>query len=302
MTANKIRYAPVTLFVYNRPWHAERTIQALVKNDLAESSDLIIFSDGPKNNSDAEAVDRVRSYLGTISGFHSVRVVERERNLGLAKSIISGVTDMVNEYGRIIVMEDDLVCSRYFLKYMNDALELYEKENRVISIHGYIYPVKERLPETFFIKGADCWGWATWKRGWDLFEHDGNKLLSEVRQRGLEREFDFNGSHDFIKMLEGKCAGKNDSWAVLWYASAFLKEKLTLWPRKSIIQNIGNDSSGTNVGNTNIYHVVLADEPITVNSIPIEENVYAKKQIEHFFRITKMSFAKRIIRKAKQFF
>lgn len=295
-------YAPIALFTYDRPEHTKLTVEALLENKLAADSELFIFSDEPKNEKSNEGVGRVRDYIHTIKGFKNVEITERESNYGLAKSITDGVTSVCNIYGRVIVLEDDLVTSRYFLRYMNEALEAYQNEEAVISIHGYMFPVKGSFPETYFLKGVDCWGWATWKRGWDLFEHDGNKLLSELRQRGLGREFDFNGSHDYIKMLEGKCAGKNDSWAVLWYASAFLKEKLTLWPGKSLIQNIGNDSSGTNVGNTNIYHVVLADEPITVNSIPIEENVYAKKQIEHFFRITKMSFAKRIIRKAKQFF
>ena len=165
--------APIVLFAYNRLEHLKKTINALQKNILALDSELYIFSDGAKNEETLQQINKVREYIKTITGFKSITIIERKENLGLANSIISGVTEIVNKYGKIIVLEDDMVTSRHFLKYMNDALDYYENENRVIGIHGYIYPVKKELPNTFFIKGADCWGWATWKRGWDLFEHDG---------------------------------------------------------------------------------------------------------------------------------
>ena len=177
--------APIALFVYNRLEHLEKTINALQNNILALDSELYIFSDGAKDEKSSEQVNKIRKYIKTISEFKKIIVIEREKNLGLANSIISGVTEVINKYGKIIVLEDDMVTSRYFLKYMNEALEYYENEDRVISIHGYIYPVKKELPNTFFMKGADCWGWATWKRGWDLFEHDGKKLLQELEMNYL---------------------------------------------------------------------------------------------------------------------
>ena len=184
--------APIALIVYNRLTNTKETVNALSKNMLAKESDLTIFSDGPKADKDIEKVNEVRNYLKTITGFKSITIIESAVNKGLAASIISGVTEIVNKYTRIIVLEDDLVTSPYFLTYMNDALEMYENEEKVASIHGFIYPVKKELPETFFIKGADCWGWATWKRAWDLFESDGLKLLNELKNRKLTKEFNFN--------------------------------------------------------------------------------------------------------------
>ena len=152
-------------------------------------------------------------YIKNINGFKRVTIIEREKNWGLANSIIDGVTKIVNEYGKIIVLEDDLVTSPYFLKFMNEALEIYNDEPNVASIHGYIYPIVN-LPETFFIKGADCWGWATWKEKWSIFEADGKKLLDELQNRKLQNEADFNGSYGFTQMLKDQIDGKNNSWAV----------------------------------------------------------------------------------------
>jgi GT2 family glycosyltransferase len=153
--------APIALFVYRRPDHTRRCLEALRANELASATHLHIFSDGPRNASAAEGVAKVRELLKDIPGFASVSVTERQTNLGLAESIISGVSDIVNRLGRVIVLEDDLVTSPYFLRFMNDALDFWDGSEEVASIHGYFYPVKEPMPETFFLKGADCWGWAT---------------------------------------------------------------------------------------------------------------------------------------------
>src|SRR5262249_35869456 len=154
----------------------------------------------------------------------------RERNFGLAQSIVQGVSGTVAQHGRIIVLEDDMVTSPHFLTYMNQALDKYADEARVVSIHGYVYPVEQPLPETFFLPGADCWGWATWKRGWSCFNPDGQFLLNELKRQKLIRDFDFNGAFPYSEMLQAQIKGANDSWAVRWYASALLAGKLTLYP------------------------------------------------------------------------
>ncbi len=286
--------APIVLFVYNRLEHTSRTVFALQKNILASESDLIIFSDAAKNEMGMDKVKEVRNYLKTISGFKSVRIVERPENFGLAKSIITGVTEIINQYGKIIVLEDDMVTSKYFLQYVNNALNLYEKEDQVISIHSYIYPVKVKLPETYFLKGADCWGWATWKRGWDLFEGDGQKLLNELKKRKLTKEFDFNSSYPYTKMLKDQIAGHNNSWAIRWYASAFLKNKLTLYPRESLIYNSGFDGSGTHCkieSNSNKTDQV-ENIKIELKKIEIKENIDAKLAVIYYFKKQKNLFAK----------
>ncbi len=281
--------APIVLFVYNRPWHVPQIVEALQKNELAESSELFIFSDGPRSEKDRKKVSEVREYCKTISGFKSVTLIEREQNLGLANSIITGVTDIINRYGRIIVLEDDMVTSPYFLKFMNEALEFYADEEKVSSIHGYIYPVKAQLPETFFLRGADCWGWATWKRGWNLFETDGSKLLYELKENNLLRKFDLNGTYPYARMLKDQTKGKNHSWAIRWHASLFLKEKLTLYPGMSLIHNTGNDESGTHCSATDIFNTAIAKRPIRIEHIPIIENESALKIFEDYFKTNKFS-------------
>lgn len=276
--------APIALFTYNRLLHTRQTVDALRKNELSPESELIIFSDGPGAESDVEKVRSVRSYLATVGGFRRVTVIDRGQNLGLAQSIITGVTEVVNQFGRIIVLEDDLVTSPHFLKFMNEALALYEDEDRVISIHGYVYPVAGRLPETFFLKGADCWGWATWKRGWDLFEPDGRKLLEELTSRGLKRRFDLDGTYGYSGMLKDQIAGRNQSWAIRWYASAFLKGKLTLYPGKTLVSHAGADGTGTHCGQGEGVEDEISVEPVAVASIPIEEDGPAREEIKKYFR------------------
>ncbi len=279
-----MRPSTIILFTYKRLMHVKETVRSLQRNDLARESELIIVSDGPKSKKDMESIYPVREYIRTVSGFKNVSVVEREYNLGLAQSIISGVTEFVKRHGRVIVLEDDMISSPHFLRYMNEGLDYYDNEDRVISIHGYSFPVQGRLPETFFLRGAECWGWATWKRGWDLFESDGKMLLEEILRRDLGKEFDFNGAYPYVKMLKDQTKGKNDSWAIRWSASAFLKGKLTLHPGRSLIRNIGTDESGTHCGKTDRYDVEVSEEPVNVSGIPVEENRLARQEIERYLR------------------
>jgi hypothetical protein len=289
--------APIVLFVYNRPLHTRQTVQALQQNELAADSDLFIYSDAAKSPAGAQAVNEVRCYLKCISGFNSVTIVEREANLGLAGSIIRGVSETLRNYGRVIVLEDDLVTSPHFLSFMNRALDLYQESEQVISVHGYVYPISAELPETFFIKGADCWGWATWSRGWQLFDPDGSSLLSQLKARRLTRRFDFNGSHGYTRMLQDQIAGRNDSWAVRWYASALLHDKLTLYPGRSLVQNIGNDNSGTNCGETGVYDIDLACEPVALAKGALVENESALRHFERYFRACRLPLFKRLLRR-----
>lgn len=278
--------APIALFVYNRPDHTRKTIEALSKNELASESKLIIFSDGPKDDREALLVKQVREYIDSVRGFESVRMIKRESNKGLANSIISGVTSTLSDYDRVIVLEDDMVTSPQFLKYMNNSLDLYENDEAVISIHGYIYPVKKSLPDYFFLKGADCWGWATWRRGWKIFNPDGKSLYEKLKRKGLLNEFDFEGAYPYTKMLLNQIAGKNNSWAIRWYASAFINEKLTLYPGKSYVQNIGNDASGTHSRATNQFEIDKLNIKVPSSRINIKEDLYARRVIIAYFQST----------------
>jgi hypothetical protein len=291
--------SPIALFVYNRLDHTRRTVDSLKQNLLAQASDLIIFSDAHKLGAQSDNVAEVREYIHQVSGFKSVTVVERDVNFGLAKSIIDGVTKVVNEHGRIIVLEDDMVTSPHFLTYMNEALDKYADDDRVISIHGYVYPIKETLPEAFFLPGADCWGWATWQRGWKLFNPDGQYLLDELRSKKLISDFDYNGVYAYSKMLEGQIACTNDSWAVRWYASAFLAGKLTLYPGRSLVRNIGNDNSGTHCGDTEGFDSEVSATSINLCAIEVKPSKEGRHLFEQYFSKGNMGIIPRIVRKLK---
>lgn len=281
-----MKYAPITLFVYNRPWHTRQTVEALKRNSLACESDLYIYSDGPRRLEQSDSVVEVRKYISDIKGFKSVTVVTRSENRGLAGSIVSGVTEIINNFGRIIVLEDDLVTSPHFLTFMNDALDYYRDDERVVNIHGYMYPVGGTLPETYFLKDTGSWGWATWKRGWDLFEPDGAKLLKELKKRKMTRDFDMDGAYPFTRILKDQIEGINDSWAIRWQASAFLNNRLTLFPGRSLVNNIGHDSSGVHCASSVLFESRIATEPVIISSIPVEESSEALELLKAFFRAT----------------
>ena len=293
-------YAPIALFVYNRPGHAQRAVASLRKNSEAATSDLFVFSDAAKGAADLEGVEHTRAWVRGLSGFASVTVVERQVNLGLAGSIVDGVTRLCLDFGRAIVLEDDLVLSPFFLRYMNDGLARYSKMPQIASIHGYTYPVDSRLPETFFLRGADCWGWATWARAWQAFEPDAASLLTQLRERGLAQAFDLDGAGPYIKMLEDFIAGKNDSWAVRWHASAYLQDMLTLYPGRSLVRNIGIDGSGIHSGDVDVYDSGLAQRPIAVEAIEIAESVAARSAFKRHFQATRPSVIARMLRRVRR--
>ena len=276
--------APIVVFTYNRLEHTLRTLNALKINPLANESDIIIYSDSARTADNKNAVAKVRSYLAELTGFRSIKVIHRDENFGLSESIIQGVTEVLQQSKKVIVLEDDMVVSAHFLKYMNEALVKFVDDDRVISIHGYVYPVDIELPEAFFLSGADCWGWATWRRGWDIFNPNGKYLLNELTRRGLLKSFDFNGASPHSKMLKEQIKGGNDSWAVRWYASAFLANKLTLYPGRSLVKNIGNDSSGTHCNTTEDFDVELSKTSINFKNIIVDVSPIALEAFEYYFK------------------
>ena len=291
--------APIILFVYNRIDHTIKTIEALQKNKLATASELFIYSDAPKNNNASFGVEKVRDYIKTVDGFKNITIIERKKNWGLATSIIDGVSKIVNDFGKIIVLEDDLVTSPYFLSYMNDGLNIYENEDQVACIHGYCYPIKSTLKHSFFIKGADCWGWATWKDSWDIFEENSTKLLDEIKITKCQRQIDFNNSYPYVKMLKNQINGKIDSWAIRWYISTFLQDKLTLYPGKSFVVNIGMDNTGIHNGASNKFEVELANSYNELKRINIEEDLEQRKLFEFFFKSLKFDVFNKIMYRIK---
>ena len=279
----KNNLAPIILFVYNRLDVIDKTVKSLKDNLFSEESELFIFSDGPKPGQE-EKVNNVREYIKSIEGFKKIVIFESPKNKGLANSVIDGVTKIVNEYGKVIVLEDDIITSPYFLKFANESLDFYEKDEEVACICGWNYNVKPAEEKTFFIKGADCQAWATWKRAWNLFDADAKKLLLEIKKRKLENEFCFNYSYDFTSMLQQQVEKKIDSWAIMWYASAFLNNKLCLYPSKSLIENIGFSSDATHCKSSDpIYDVEIDNYTRIFPKINIKENKKMREKWANYF-------------------
>ncbi|GAA3981828.1 glycosyltransferase [Pedobacter ginsengiterrae] len=292
--------APIALFVYNRPQHTQRTIKFLQQNELAAESRLYIFSDGAKTSNDDEKVAEVRAIINKTEGFKSVKVIERKENAGLANSVIAGVTQLINDYGQVIVFEDDLVTSPHTLTYFNDALNRYRNEEKVMHIGAYMYPLKsESLPQSFFYRAATSWGWATWASAWAHFEPNIDTLLNQFDAK-KKSAFSIENSMNFWKQMQEFKKGKNNSWAIRWYASIFLKDGLTLNPAQSLVNNIGHDGTGVHSGINDIYNVIINPKPITQFPEIIKENEAAYQTIKNFLSNRKGNMVSRIKRFVKE--
>jgi len=239
-------YAPIILFVYNRLDHTRKTVESLQNNTLAKFSDLIIYCDAEKDVNQRENVQSVRKFIHKITGFKTIQIVENKENLGLAKSITLGITAVINDYGRVIVLEDDIITSPYFLQFMNDSLEAYKDNSKVWHISGWSYPIpSDALGDTYFIRIMNCWGWATWSDRWSQFNKN-PKGLKESFNRKEITEFDMDNSRVFWPQVIANLKGEIDTWAIFWYATIFSKGGLCLAPTKTYTNNIGLDGSGTN--------------------------------------------------------
>lgn len=294
-----MKTAPIALFVYNRKSHTNQTVTALKANTLSDVSDLFIYSDAAKDQNSITQVQEVREYVKTVTGFRSVTIIEREENLGLARSIVAGVTELTKEYGQVIVLEDDLITSKYFLQYMNDALNQYFDQPQVMHISGYMFPISSKgLPSTYFLRTASCWGWATWHRAWAHFEKSPESLLAKFNNEEIKR-FNMDGTYDFWKQVIMNHERKISTWAVFWYASVFQRRGLCLHPAESMVINIGNDGSGINCGKNNSFDSKLYGKPIVFFETTLAENKIALLRTKLFFLSLKPSISIRIYRRLK---
>jgi hypothetical protein len=277
---------PVIIFAFNRPQHLQYTLIALAANKLAKQSEVTIFCDGPRSAEEQQRTRAVVEVARQAVGFRNLSVVERTGNLGLAQSVIRGVCEALTVYEEIIVLEDDLVTSPYFLLYMNEAMKIYADAPEAASVHGWCFPnTVQDPPETFFLKGADCWGWGTWKRAWKFFEPDAGKLIEALHRLDMVHAFNCNGTYNYLSMLHAVMLGRVDSWAVRWRASAFINNMYTLHPGRSLVQNIGTDGTGANfTSNIDIFNVRLSSTPIIVAKQKIIEHNGMRVANEEFNR------------------
>lgn len=276
--------APIVLFVYNRLECTKKTLKALEKNELAAESELYIFSDGPKYREDISKVEEVRHYIKKYcnhSFFKKVSMVKAEKNMGLANSVIEGVTEVIKKHGRVIVLEDDCVTTKDFLRYMNGALEFYEKKDNIWSVSGYTFslPSLKNYPkDVYLLYRESSLGWGTWKDRWETVDwavNDYRSFRFDIKRR---RKF-ARGGDDLFSMLKAQMNEKIDSWAIRWCYAQSMQDKLTVYPRISYLYNIGfakGVHSTSELGER--YKTTLSDgiyackfEDLTINEQLIKE-------------------------------
>ncbi|WP_457747005.1 glycosyltransferase [Sulfurimonas sp.] len=272
---------PIIIFTYRRI--PKELIQSLLKNSLAKDSELYIFSDGSKNKYDYNDIVQVRNFLKGINGFKNITLIESEVNKGLANSIIYGVTKIINEYDRVIVLEDDLVVSKDFLEYMNEALDFYKDDNKIWSISGYspnLHCLKNYDKDVYLSVRANSWGWATWKDRWDSIDWN-VKDWNEFKKNKKSVSNFMLGGNDMFKMLELQMLGKIDSWAIRWCYNQFKQNRYTVYPKNSKVLNDGfNDEKAThNNGKNDKWKIELNNEKINF------VNLFVKEEILQCFKI-----------------
>ncbi len=238
--------APIALFAYNRPEHLRKSLDALLADPLAAESELHVFCDAAKKPEHASAVAEVRRLVRSITGFRAITIVERASNFGLAKSIRDGVGALCETHGRVIVLEDDLLVAPGFLRFINGGLARYQDDARVYQISAYMYPgCYPGNDDALFLPTISCWGWATWARAWAAFDPSLAGLAALNESRDLRDRFNLHGAYDYFSMAKQQSCGKIDSWGICWHLSVFMLDGLVLFPRESLVQNIGVDASGT---------------------------------------------------------
>jgi hypothetical protein len=281
--------APIAFFAYKRPEHTQRALEALMQNEGADQSELFIFCEGPKRPEDQEAIQQVRDLARSKQWCGSVQIIERETNLGCANSIIAGVTELCEQYARVIVIEDDLVISPFFLDYMNQALGVYENNNQVMQISGYAFPINLATEqETIFLPSASAWGWATWQRAWKQFDPGMSGYAALKANKELRHKFDVNGSFYYFSMLEEQISGKIDAWDIRWYLAIFMLGGLVLYPTHSLVSNIGFDGTGTHYRKKKVNAMPLADtiyrSKVSVVPQPLVQNTEAIDRLASYLR------------------
>jgi len=293
----------VIIFTYNRLLELQLTVTALKQNYLSNKVNLVVFSDGPKTEKDYENVKKVRKFIKEVKGFKSLEVIERKKNFGLARNIIEGVSEVINVYNNVIVLEDDLITSKNFLCYMKNALNFYEEKKEIFSISGYSMPLKslKNYPyDTYLFYRPSSWGWATWKDRWMDIDWEIKDYENFFKDKKSQKDFNKGGS-DLTRMLKHYFEGKNNSWAIRWSYNMWKQKKYCVYPTKSKIQNIGFGENATHCKGINIYRTLIDDtnkcefeflEKIEFNKKIIKEFKYQYSYINKFFN--KIKFFKEI--------
>jgi len=294
--------APIVVFAFNRPNHLSELLKSLSQNEEFAESELFIYVDGPRDNSDLKLVQETREVAKSFSGMKAKNLVIREQNLGLGNSLKTGVTEVLHKSDKIIVLEDDLIVTKSFLKFMNMGLTKYQTEPKVASIHGYCFGFDQPIRDPFFLRGADCLGWATWKDRWESINWDPKVLLNRIENLGQIQDFNLDGSHSYYSALQGEAKKGFHSWAIFWHASMFSEGRLTLYPGTSLVEYAGADGSGTHVvENSEFWKTEISTETNWIFPEQIAESKAGREQlIAYYYRIfPKLPLIGRILRRIK---
>lgn len=301
--------APIIVFAYNRPEHLRRTIEALAANELAAESILYVYCDGPKANAteeELENVRKVRAFAHSVQGFRGVFVVEQPINKGLDPSEIEAITKIVNKYGKVISVEDDLITNRYFLRFINEGLDFYESDKRIYSIAGFVdaipFPVAYKK-DIFASYRAESYGWGTWADRWNQTEWDERKY--QIIQHPTKKQIRaFNrGGDDMYPMLLDKLNGRTDAWDIRWAYTMYVHDGLCIRPTKSLVYNIGFDGTGVHSGTIDQSVVLSKTAPLYgsveydihfVKEIKIDKRI--QKSVHDYFRLQTDSWWKKLKR------
>lgn len=272
--------APVVLFVYNRVDHTSRVLETLGKNELAKDTELYVFSDAAKSDKGLDKVNAVREYINQKEWqkkFKTVTIVQAEKNKGLAKSVIGGVSEIIKKYGKVIVIEDDLILSPYFLNYMNGALDYYKEDSKIWAISGYSFPMRslKNYPhDVFYSYRGSSWGWATWDDRWKKVDWEVSDYAALMSSQERQKQFNRGGS-DLVNMLRLQMEGKIDSWAVRWVYAQSKLDTYTVYPKHSYLGNGGCDGSGTHSGKNDDYwtDIQMSSEECKFETLEIDRKL-----------------------------
>ena len=285
--------APILLFAFKRNYELKQTVEALRNNLLAKESNLYIFSDAAKTQTDQPFVLEVRKYIKTIQGFKNIHIVESEKNKGLANSIIDGVTQIINTNEKVIVLEDDLLTSPNFLVYMNHCLDRYSENKKVFSISGYTFPIANpNSLDIYFTKRGSSWGWATWKDRWVNIDWQINDYYQFKNNKNSRKKFNEMGS-DMANMLDKQMNNKMDSWAIRWCYNQFKNNQFTVYPFVSKVKNIGFSDGATHTFDIiNRYDTVLDNSSKVIFKLtdPYLDNSTLKKFISKYSIYTRVKY------------
>jgi len=278
---------PLAIFADNRPKHLQACLDSLAANEMSSQTKVFLFIDGPKNNKDRILINACLQLAYNEKRFKSIEVFSQSSNIGLAKSIIQGVGRVLLNHEALIVVEDDLRVSPYFLDFMNLGLNKYKEFPKVSSLHAYLYPIKNFSDMAFFLRGADCWGWATWRDRWENANLDADDLYSKILEANLSEKFDLDGAVGYSSLLKSQIDGFVDSWAIRWHAFNFIEDKYCLHPPVSLVRNVGNDGTGRHYSRQKIYNLEQWDFRTIIFPNIIEESNEMRSRIIEFLIGTK---------------